>query len=323
MFDRLYCVMSVGEQIHDELGQRDREHAEMAAQVRRLTEERDELGRQLKMVYSSKSWALTAPMRKFAELSRSRIRGETSMPTTLPVRDPDVDVDVDLPPPELRTRVAGGDDADWFRSSGRMALEDISAALAAVNRSLGGFTRIYDFGCGCGRISLPLTDIVAPARLTATDADGEAVDWLRARLPVARVEANGALPPLPFADDSFDLIIAWSVLTHLPEHYQDAWLAELARVLSSNGVMLLTVHGPTHFDIIDAALDDPKRKALPEEGLVYIENYGPDSPFAPYYQTTYHHPDYIREHWSQWVNVLDIHPGAARPTHDMVVTAAR
>jgi SAM-dependent methyltransferase len=312
-------MTSVGEQIYDERGQRDREHAEFAAQVRRLTEERDGIGRQLEVVYSSKSWALTAPLRKFAELLRTRIRGETLMPTTLPGRNPDLD----LPPPELRTRVAGGDDADWFRSSGRMALEDIAAALAAVNRSLEDFTRIYDFGCGCGRISLPLTDIVAQARLTATDADGEAVDWLSVRLPAARVEANGALPPLPFADDSFDLIIAWSVLTHLPEHYQDAWLAELARVLSPNGVMLLTVHGPTHFDIIDASLDDPKRKALPEEGIIYFENYGPDSPFAPYYQTTYHHPDYIREHWSQWVDVLDIRPGAARPTHDMVVTSAR
>jgi SAM-dependent methyltransferase len=283
-----------------------------------LTQERDELARQLEVVYSSKSWALTAPMRKVAALARARASGEPSMAPTLPAR-----AAVGLPPPELRTRVAGGDDADWFRSSGRMALEDMSAALAAVNRSLLDFARIYDFGCGCGRISLPLVEMVPPARLTATDADGDAVEWLRARLPAARVETNGDLPPLPFADGSFDLIIGWSVFTHLPEHYQDAWLAELARVLSPNGVMLLTVHGPTHFDIIDAPLDDPKRKALPEEGIIYFENYGPDSPFAPYYQTTYHHPDYIREHWSQWVDVLDIRPGAARPTHDMVVTAAR
>lgn len=204
-----------------------------------------------------------------------------------------------------------------------MALEDISAALATVDRSLGELGRIYDFGCGCGRISLPLVKIAPAANLTATDADVEATNWLRGRLPSANIAANGALPPLPFADDSFDLIIGWSVVTHLPEDYQDAWLAELARVLTPGGTMLLTVHGPTHFEIIDAPEDDPNRTALSEKGFVYFENHGPDSPFAPYYQTTYHHPDYIRDHWSQWVEVVDILPGAARPSHDMVITRPR
>jgi SAM-dependent methyltransferase len=139
----------------------------------------------------------------------------------------------------------------------------------------------------------------------------------------AHARTNGPLPPIPFPDNSFDLIIAWSVLTHLPEPYQDAWLAELSRVLSSSGVMLLTVHGPTNFDIVGAAADDPARIALPEKGFIYFENYGSDSPFAPYYQTTYHHPDYIRRRWAQWLDVLAILPGAARPTHDMVVTSRK
>jgi SAM-dependent methyltransferase len=312
-------VATVGEQARDERPQQDQEPEARAAQVARLTGERDELGRQLAVVYSSKSWALTAPLRKLAEISRAYARGRAPAAATPSPRDEGNE----LPPPKLRIRVAGTDDVEWFRSSGEMAVADIAAALAGVGRSLDEFARVYDFGCGCGRISLPLTAIVPPARLTATDVDDEATEWLSARLPAARIQTNSALPPLPFADDSFDLIIGWSILTHLPENYQDEWLGELARVLSPGGVMLQTVHGPTHLDLVGAAADDPVRIALPGQGIVYFENYGPDLPFASYYQTTFHHPDYIREHWSKWVDVLDILSGAARPTHDMVVARAR
>jgi SAM-dependent methyltransferase len=285
--------------------------SEPAPRVQRLTAERDELRRQLNVVYSSKSWAVTAPMRWLARLLRGREVPQQAVIVS------------DLPPAELRARVTGSEDGDWFWSSGQMALEDICNALASVGRSLDDFKSIYDFGCGCGRIILHLLDQVSPSRVTGTDSDGDAVAWLRTRLPSGRIEDNGALPPLPFDDNSFDLIIGWSVFTHLPESYQDKWLAELARVLSPGGVMLQTVHGMSHFDLMGAPEDDPIRMALPEKGIFYLENYGHDSPFASYYQTTYHHRDYIHAHWSQWFDVREILAGAARPTHDMVVMEAR
>jgi SAM-dependent methyltransferase len=293
-----------------------RREIELVENARRLTEERDELKRQLDVVHASKSWMLTAPMRRIALAARSRRQAGSPTAATAPEPNPDPD----LPPPALRARVAGTDDARWFRQSGAMALEDITAALARVDRSLAQFTSIYDFGCGCGRITLPLTDVISPARVTATDSDAEATAWLSTRLPSSRIQANRALPPLPFADDTFDLIIGWSIFTHLPEDYQDAWLAELARVLSPGGMMLQTVHGPTHFDLTGSPADDPIRNTLPDRGFIYFENYGSDSPFPQYYQTTFHHPDYIRERWSRWFDVLDILPGAARPTHDMVLS---
>jgi SAM-dependent methyltransferase len=241
----------------------------LAPQLQRLEGERDELRRQLDVAYSSKSWALTAPMRRLASVLRRRDVAEKTV------------IVPEFPPTELRARVTGSEDGDWFWSSGQMAVEDISDALASVGRSLDDFENIYDFGCGCGRIILHLISQVSPSRITGTDADNDAVAWLSTQLPTSRIEGNGGLPPVPFADDSFDLIIGWSVLTHLPENYQDEWLAELARVLSPGGVMLQTVHGMSHFDLMGASNDDPIRLALPEKGIFYLENYGDDSPFAP------------------------------------------
>jgi ubiquinone/menaquinone biosynthesis C-methylase UbiE len=49
-------------------------------------------------------------------------------------------------------------------------------------------------------------------------------------LPVRALRANGQNPPLPFPDDHFDLVFSSSVFTHIDEHAQDLWLAELRRV---------------------------------------------------------------------------------------------
>jgi cyclopropane fatty-acyl-phospholipid synthase-like methyltransferase len=229
-----------------------------------------------------------------------------------------------FPPAELRERVAGTRDLDWFKRSGAMAIEDIEEALRIDGRSLGDFRHIYDFGSGCGRIMLPLAARARADRLTASDSDGEAIAWLHERMPEASVARNPGLPPLRYLDGEFDLIIGWSVFTHLPESYQDAWLEELDRVLAPGGVMLQTVHGATSFDFMGAGPDDPARNALPAEGFIYYEgNYGADSPFEPHYQTSFHHPDYIRTHWSQWFEVLDVGAARARPNQDMVVLRSR
>ena len=48
------------------------------------------------------------------------------------------------------------------------------------------------------------------------------------------------MPPLPFDNEFFDFIFSISVLTHIPEDMQFAWLAELNRVLKVGGTALLS-----------------------------------------------------------------------------------
>ena len=290
--------------------------------VRALERECAELGRRLDVVYASRSWRLTAPLRLIAawvrRLRPARGRAGARDHGAAPGEE------ARYPPAALRARVAGTADLDWFKESAQMGLDDIDAALIASGTQLAAFERIYDFGCGCGRLTIPLATRVGAERLTATDNDATATAWLGARLPGARVEASPTLPPLAYADGEFDLIIGWSIFTHLPEDYQDAWLPELARVLVPGGLALLTVSGMTSFDVLGAAADDPVRNALPGAGFIYYDkNYGPDSPFEPYYQTAFHHPHYIRRHWSRWLEVVDVRAGAARPAQDMVVLRSR
>jgi SAM-dependent methyltransferase len=298
-----------------------------------LERERAELRRQLAVVYASRSWRLTAPLRRAGVLARSLSAGRARPPASataaasadVPAFPPPAAGadDPAFPPPALRARVAGTPDLDWFRDSARLALEDLDAALAPLRRTLDSFPRVLDFGCGCGRLTLPLVARLGPGRVTAGDSDAEAAAWLRARLPGERVDATPVLPPLPHGDGAFDLIVGWSVFTHLPEDHQDAWLAELARVLAPGGVALATVHGPGIFELMGSAPDDPVRLAVARAGFVHFRNHGPDSPFPEHYQTAYHDHGYIRERWSRWFEVAAIHAGGARPNQDMVVLRAR
>jgi SAM-dependent methyltransferase len=290
--------------------------------VAELERECAELRRALEVVYGSRSWQLTAPLRRVAELGRGRRRAPAAAPGSQ--RAGAFEEEPGYPPAALRERVAGTTDLGWFKQSGAMAIEDIEEALRIDGRALGDFRHVYDFGCGCGRVTLPLAQRLGADRLTASDSDGDAIAWLHGRLPEARVSRNPALPPLPYRDGEFDLIIGWSIFTHLPESYQDAWLEELERVLAPGGVMLQTVHGARSFDFMGAAPDDRVRNALPAEGFIYYEgNYGADSPFEPHYQTSFHHPDYIHRHWSRWFEVLDVGAARARPSHDMVLLRSR
>lgn len=113
---------------------------------------------------------------------------------------------------------------------------------------VGPGVRVLDMGCGGGRHAFALyrrgADVVALDR-SATDLD-------EVEQMFAAMRAEGEVPlgataravrgdayALPFADDSFDAVIAAEVLEHLPE--DERAMAELFRVLRPGGLLAVTV----------------------------------------------------------------------------------
>lgn len=153
---------------------------------------------------------------------------------------------VALPPAKLRVRVAGTANATWFLESGRLASETIQSSLEAVGLRIEDLPRVLDFGCGCGRVIRWLRDI--PAELQGADLDWDAIVWCRKNLSFAKFEHNRLASPLPYEPESFDLIYAFSVLTHLPLNLQHDWMHELGRVLRRDGLLLVSTHGESYVD---------------------------------------------------------------------------
>jgi SAM-dependent methyltransferase len=151
-----------------------------------------------------------------------------------------------LPPRPLRVRVAGTKDGDWFLRGGELAGDSIRAALDRAGASIDRMDAVLDFGCGCGRVVRRWADL--PGRVVGTDLSSDAIAWSRRNLPFATFEVNGLEPPLLFDGESFDLVYAMSVITHLPVDLQLRWLEELRRVLRPGGYLLITLHGDAYLD---------------------------------------------------------------------------
>src|SRR5437764_7595053 len=149
-----------------------------------------------------------------------------------------------LPPRRLMVRVAGTADAEWFLRSGRAAYDAIAGHVPI--ESLGS---VLDFGCGCGRVTRYWQDFAGA--VSGSDVNGKAIEWCRENLGFASFAQNTLAPPLVFEPESFDLVYALSVFTHLTAQLQLAWRDEMLRVLRPGGCLLLTTHGRSYVPRLD------------------------------------------------------------------------
>jgi 2-polyprenyl-6-hydroxyphenyl methylase / 3-demethylubiquinone-9 3-methyltransferase len=157
------------------------------------------------------------------------------------VRIPALAIDRTRPVPPARYSIDNeyyeGMDELWWDPAGPAAI------LHAINRprvdfylrelgDLGG-RRVLDAGCGGGLVA---------RELAAAGAEVVGIDRSLGSLGVARraaghfSPAQGRLERLPFADGSFDAVVAADVLEHLPD--LPAAVAELARVLAAGGSLV-------------------------------------------------------------------------------------
>jgi SAM-dependent methyltransferase len=242
-----------------------------------------------------------------------------------------------VPPRELMFRVIGSDSPGRFEVGGRLQLEDLNRVLNAHGRGLEQFADILDFGCGPGRLLRQLHAMAPQARLCGVDQDEEAVAWVRRELPFAETAVAPPLPPLRLAAGRFDLVIVYSVFTHLDETYQDAWLAELRRLTRPDGCVVATVHGMRKWEEIrnGPMTRDQRLEQMAEEfarrGFLHWSGDDWGAFFPDYYHTSFHRGDYIRARWQRWFDVVDVveprdtQPGdhILFPSHDIVLLRAR
>jgi SAM-dependent methyltransferase len=226
-----------------------------------------------------------------------------------------------IPSAHLQIRVSGGFDGNFFWN-GNHFINDMEKALAAQGKSFEQFEKILDFGVGCGRVLIPLSFRVAPHRLYGTDIDPEAIAWFSDNYPqFGQLNCNPHLPPLQFADEQFDLIFSVSVFTHLPEEMQFAWLEELRRVVKPGGYLLLSFHG----DFSTQRTSNPNIiQATQQKGFHYVASEQVMVEGLPtFYQNTFHTPEYIRQEWGKYFEVLTTIPQGIGQNQDLAVLRKR
>jgi SAM-dependent methyltransferase len=147
-----------------------------------------------------------------------------------------------LPPASLVFDVIGhGWRSIYFHSGIRIA-NGIINNLTHSGVKLKDLHNILDFGCGCGRLIRHIR-CIPHTTIFGTDYNGRLIEWCRGHLPFARFATNQLAPPLEFQADTFDLIYAQSIFTHLSEGLQANWLQEFHRILKDEGILYFTTHG--------------------------------------------------------------------------------
>jgi SAM-dependent methyltransferase len=228
------------------------------------------------------------------------------------------------PPAKLIARVHGTSEPAGFEQVGRTIALDVYAAagsLVDLDRPL----RILDFGCGCGRVLRYMAEVAPASTIHGSDIDREAIAWcegeFRREIERGRLSftVNGDHPPTTFAADSFDLVYAISVFTHLPEDLQLQWLGELGRVLKPGGIAVLTTQGGA---LIRRHLDAGQARQFDEKGFHYFP-YGSTEGLPEYYQSAWHDGAYIDRVWSQYFEVISKTPGGVAGHQDLILCRKR
>ena len=181
-----------------------------------------------------------------------------------------------------------------------------------------------DIGCASGRV-VRAFDAQAGVKSIGCDINRLHVDWMAANLPPSiAVFQNHSIPTLPLAENSIDLVTAFSVFTHV-EAFDTTWLMEINRILRPGGVAWLTIHGdrtwrelkpewPLHAPLEAHAgyREDRGHGAIPRPRTVY--RWHNNRSYTAYVFYSY---DYIRTVWGRILDVVEIRP--CQPRYQDVV----
>jgi 2-polyprenyl-3-methyl-5-hydroxy-6-metoxy-1,4-benzoquinol methylase len=220
-----------------------------------------------------------------------------------------------VPPLRLIRSSTGTSSIRWYLDGGALAADSITAILERNGVRVSEIARLLDFGCGCGRVIRRWAGL--SAEVHGSDYNRDAVRWCSRRLTFATFGVNGLQPPLAHADDSFDLVYALSVFTHLPEPLLSGWRDELRRVIRPGGWLIVSTHGEAFLPQLSSAQQDEFRQG----GTPVID----DRAAGTNRCGVYFSERYIRERFAQGFEVLDVVPQGARgnPPQDLTLLRKR
>jgi SAM-dependent methyltransferase len=149
----------------------------------------------------------------------------------------------EVPPIALMHHATGITDKHRFIWSGRLTMARLIDMLQNEGAELNKISSILDFGCGCGRLTRYLLLLFEHAKVYGVDTDTLSISWCEANLKPGNFSTSHSQQPLHFSNESFDLIISYSVFTHIHENDQAAWLSEMSRILKPGGTLIFSTQG--------------------------------------------------------------------------------
>jgi ubiquinone/menaquinone biosynthesis C-methylase UbiE len=150
-----------------------------------------------------------------------------------------------FPPDEFQRNSVG--------SFGETALREIFPFYCEIKRyadelrlTITKDSHILDFGCGWGRIIRFFLKDVLVDNLHGIDVDPEMIGLCKKLFGYGNFSVCNPLPPTEFPDNSFSIVFAYSVFSHLAEPVHIKWIQEFSRILKPGGILVATTEA-RHF----------------------------------------------------------------------------
>ncbi len=149
---------------------------------------------------------------------------------------------------------------EWNAAEVEKVLRDHGIALRDV-------ASLLEFACGWGRVTRHLVHLVEPDRITVSDIDPRAVDFVRRKLGVRGFASTTDAGELEHAG-RYDVIAVVSLFSHLAIDDWGPWLAKLGELLAPDGVLLLSTLGMHAFAVNTSDADRPAYRTE-TDGFLY------------------------------------------------------
>jgi len=138
-----------------------------------------------------------------------------------------------------------------YLSSGDRNIRELEQILDGLGRTLGPHLSLLDFACGHGRLTRFLVSRLGRDRVTVSDIDPVAVDFVTAAFGVSGFYSVGRAGDLDH-EGSYDVILVASLFSHLPRGEWEAWLTKLHGLLAERGVLIFSTQGPSLYETLGA-----------------------------------------------------------------------
>jgi SAM-dependent methyltransferase len=162
--------------------------------------------------------------------------------------------------------------------------------------------KLLDWGCGPARVVRHMPDLLEKTwAVYGTDYNQQTIDWCQKHIKNVAFSVNKVNPPLPFSDDSFDVLYGISIFTHLSEENHSSWFHELLRVTKPGAILMFTTQG----EAFRARLTQTEKIQF-DRGLLVVrakvkEGHRLFSAFHP--------PNYLQQLFSKNATILQHQPG--------------
>lgn len=148
----------------------------------------------------------------------------------------------------------------------------IKAYAAQLGRPIKRGAVALDFGCGWGRYLRFLWKDIGDSNLYGVDVDPDIIKLCKENGVPGNLDEINPFGRLPYKDNAMDVVLAYSVFTHLPEPIFNHWISEIKRVSKPGCIFAFTIE-PRRFLEFIGALANKKMESDWHIGLAkYSQN---------------------------------------------------